>query len=325
MKTESSAGWQRRDLLKGGAVIAAGVALASPAQAAPAATTITAVDTSHATPEVVRFFAAYFRDKSSGDPDATMAHFTPKPFAYIDAILGWPFYTWPELHDLFATVMPGWPEGARSYPTRIIGDATSAVVYFTNNAGLFGPSEMLSIGVVNFAHGKAARWIDYWDGRHFGIANLDGAKLPDDEFPADFRESLVGETADPRLRRVAAALNQALASGDHAGAAALFAPDATFTDLVAHVQVAGTRHITSFLTQAGPLLPYAAGGTKVRHTVGSAAGGGYEWTATGAVPRGLNTLELDRSGKITDFAAMWDGARATDDHLLRLAAAAIER
>jgi len=91
------------------------------------------------------------------------------------------------------------------------------------------------------------------------------------------------------------------------------------------VQVAGTRHIGSFLSNAGTLLPFAGAGTKVRHVVGGAAGGGYEWTATGAVPRGVNTLELDRWGKITSFTSLWDGARVDDDHLLRLAGAAVER
>lgn len=56
--------------------------------------------------------------------------------------------------------MPTWPAWAKSYPTRIIGDATSAVVFFTNTPGLFGPSEMRTIGVVNLQHGKIVRWVD---------------------------------------------------------------------------------------------------------------------------------------------------------------------
>jgi hypothetical protein len=149
--------------------------------------------------------------------------------------------------------------------------------------------------------------------------------VPDDQFPPDFKESLVGETAASRIRRVVARLNQALVAGDTAAATALFAPDASFVDLVSHVQVVGTRQIGSFLAGARGLLPYAGAGAAVRHVVGSDAGGGYEWTATGAVPRGVNTLELDEHGRITGFASMWDGARVDDDHLLRLASAAIER
>jgi len=317
MDNTSTQGWARRNLLKtgalGGSAVAAGLLLPSSASARSAS------------PNVMQWFSAYFRDKSTADPDATMAHFSKRQLNYIDAILGWPFNTWQSLYDLFAEVMPNWPAGARSYPTRIIGDTTSAIVYFTNNAGLFGPSEMRSIGVVNFANGKATRWIDYWDGRHFGVADLERAKLPDDQFPADFRESTVGETAAPRIRQVAAQLNRALAADDPASATALFAPDASFVDLVSHIQVVGRRHIGSFLTGARGLLPGTGRGVKVRHVVGSNAGGGYEWTAPGPVPRGVNTLELDDQGRITSFASMWDGARADDDHLLHLAAAAIER
>jgi len=323
-------GWGRRRLMKsavlGGAAAAAGLALPSAALAsARTAGTSPAIDTSHASPEVARWFSAYFRDKSAADVDATMAHFDRKPFAYIDAILGWPFYTWQSLRDLFAQVMPTWPGGAKSTPTRILGDATSALVYFTNDAGLFGPSEMRAIGVVNFEHGRAARWVDYWDGRHFGIADLDAAKVPDDQFPPDFRESAVGETAANRVKRVSARLNRAFAANDPTAAAALFTPNASFVDLVSHVQVVGPRHISTFLAGSRGLLPYTGEGAEVRHVVGSDLGGGYEWTAAGAVPRGVNTLELDKHGLITSFASMWDGSRVTDDHLLRLAAAAIER
>jgi hypothetical protein len=299
--------------------------LPSVAQASAKPAAFADLDTSHASPDVARWFSAYFRDKSATDVEATMAHFAKSPFAYIDAILGWPFYTWQSLHDLFAQYMPTWPAGAKSTPTRIIGNSTSAVVYFTNDVGLFGPSEMRAIGVVSFVHGKAARWVDYWDGRHFGIVNLDKSKLSDEDFPPDFKESLVGDTAASRIKRVSARLSEAFAANDFAAAAALFAPAASFVDLVSHVQVIGPRHIGSFLAGARGLLPYTGAGAKVRHVVGSDAGGGYEWTASGAVPRGVNTIELDADGRITAFASMWDGARVTDDHLVRLAAAAVER
>jgi hypothetical protein len=177
---------------------------------------------------------------------------------------------------------------------------------------------MRSIGVVNFERGKVSRWVDYWDGRHFGIANLDSDKNPDDQFPSDWRESIVGETASPRIRSVAARLNQTFAPE-------LFAPDATFTDLVSHVQVVGRRSIGTFLAGSRGSLPFVGSGVEVLHVVGSDSGGGYEWTAPGAVPRGVNTLELDRNGLITRFESIWDGARASDDQLLRLASAALER
>ncbi|PRY40467.1 nuclear transport factor 2 family protein [Umezawaea tangerina] len=316
----------RRTLLKtaalGGTAAAAGLAL--PATARASAPT-TAVDTSHASPEVVRVLSAYFRDKSAADVEATMAHFAKRPVTYVDAVVGWPFSTWQELHDLFARYMPTWPAGARSYPTRIVGDATGAIVHFTDDAGLFGPSEIRAVGVVDLTRGRITRWVDYWDGRHFGISDRDALKVPDDRFPTDFKESTVGENAAARTRRVAAELNRAFAADDSAAASALFTPDASFTDLVSHVHVVGRRHIGSFLAGARGLLPYTGSGARVRHVVGSNTGGGYEWTASGAVPRGVNTLELDDAGRITSFTAMWDGAEVEDDRLLRLAAAAVER
>jgi hypothetical protein len=198
-------------------------------------------------------------------------------------------------------------------------------VYFTNDPGIFFPADMQSVSVVNFIDGKIARWLDYRDYNNIGEANLKGMRRPDEQFPADFKESLVGDVATARIKRAAVSLNQALAAEDAAGAAALFAPDATFVDLTAHLRITGPRHITSFLTAAQGTLPYMGPGVVVRHVVGSDLGGGYEWRANGVVPRGVNVLELDGQGLITSFESIWDGSRLDDDELLRLARAAIER
>ncbi|MFD9740847.1 nuclear transport factor 2 family protein [Umezawaea sp. NPDC059074] len=283
------------------------------------------VETSHASPEAVATVTAYFRSKSRRDVDATIAHFSKERFAYIDATLGLEFPSWEGLRDLFAQQLPSWPAGASSYVTRVVGDETSAVVCFANDPGIFFPADMRAISVVNFLDGKIARWIDYWDTNHIGAANLIGFRHADSEFPADFKESVVGDVAADRIKEVAASLNQAFAAGDAAGAAALFSKDATFVDLTAHVHLTGSRHITSFLAAAKGTLPYLGDGTEVRHVVGSAVGGGYEWTATGAVRRGVNVLELDEQGLITRFESIWDGSHLDDDALLRLAKAAIER
>ncbi|MFD8707247.1 twin-arginine translocation signal domain-containing protein [Kitasatospora sp. NPDC059648] len=61
----------------------------------------------------------------------------------------------------------------------------------------------------------------------------------------------------------------ALRAGDAEHAAALFAPDASLTGLVSHVQVAGPRSIASFLGNAGSQLPFVGPGTAVRHVVGA--------------------------------------------------------
>ncbi|MFD4674508.1 hypothetical protein ACFWNN_32630 [Lentzea sp. NPDC058450] len=321
----------RRGVLRGatlgGAALAAtsllpaGVATASDVRQVPGVSTV--IDASHATREVAARFSDYFRTKSSKTPDGLMAFFDRRNTTYIDAILGWPFYTWQELHDLFAEYMPQWPKDGTSSPVRVLGDATSAVVFFTNSVNLFGPSEMRAAGVVNFnRQGRITRWVDYWDGRHFGTDNLNGSKLPDDQFPRDFKESLSGETAASTMRRVSDRLNTLLRNGE--SAASLFAYDAVFEDVSAHLQIIGPRSISAYLTSATGLLPYTGNGVAVRHVAGSAAGGGYEWTATGRVPRGLNALELDEQGKITRLTAVWDGTRVDDQTLISLAQKAIE-
>ncbi|MFF0083078.1 nuclear transport factor 2 family protein [Streptomyces canus] len=337
----SPSGLSRRGMLTGsllaggaiaGTVLVPGPAsAATPARSGPVGTVQvpgvqSSVDVSHTTSRPVELFSSYFRDKSSANPDRTMAHFATSPFTYIDAILGWPFYTWKSLHDFFVQYMPQWPSDARSYPTRIIGGPTGAVVFFTNTPGMFGPSELRLVGVVDFDRaGKIVRWVDYWDGRHFGIANLDALKLPDSQFPPDFRESTVGENASQPLKRVVASLVRALSDRDLAGATALFSPDATLVDHPSHLHITGRRSIGSFFEGAGSRLPMAGAGLAVRHVVGGDLGGAYEWTASGVVPRGVTTLELDPWGRIARLDAMWDGARVDEDTLLALARAAVER
>lgn len=306
----------------GGTAVAAGLVL-SPAALAAVTAPSGPVDISHATSDAARFFAAFFRDKGAADPDATMSHFSRPGLTYIDAVLGLSWSTWSGLHDAFESFMVNWPHPASAYTTRILGDATSAVIFMVDGAGLFGPNEIRAVSAVDFAHGKATRWIDYWDSRPFGVANRDALKVPAYQFPTDFRESVVGERAPGRIRHAATRLNRALATGDTAAAVALFTPDASFVDLPSHLRIEGPHQITAFLTAAQGLLPYTGGGVTVRHVLGSNAGGGYEWVSTGAVPRGINAIELDDRGRIAAFTSVWDGGLVTDDLLLRLAAAAI--
>ncbi|MGW6930573.1 hypothetical protein ACWGE0_10950 [Lentzea sp. NPDC054927] len=333
--TDEPENLSRRGLLRratlGGAALAttsllpSGLAVASSeVRQVPGITTV--IDTSHATHDVAVRFSEYFRTKSAKNVEGLMTFFAKQPMNYIDAILGWPFYSWQELHDLFAKYMPEWPKDGTSSPVRILGDSTSAVVFFTNSVNLFGPSEMRAAGVVNFnREGRITRWVDYWDGRHFGTDNLNRSRLPADQFPEDFKESTVGETASSTIRRVAGRLNTALRNGDGPAAAALFASDAVFEDVTAHLQIVGPRSIGAYVTSAAGVLPYLGNDVAVRHVVGSSAGGGYEWTAAGkAVPRGLNALELDSHGKITRLTAVWDGTLVTDQSLISLAQKAIE-
>jgi hypothetical protein len=66
----------------------------------------------------------------------------------------------------------------------------------------------------------------------------------------------------------------------------------------------------AYLARALPSLPYGQG-AQVRHVVGGAAGGGYEWTNPGAAaPRGVNVIKLNSRGQIVQLTSIWDGSRS---------------
>jgi len=284
------------------------------------------IDTGHATPEVAALVLRYLARKSAHDLDGWMSFFSRRKITYIDAVAELSYYSWDALRDALSQFMPNWPSDGKSYPTRILGNVTSAIVFFTNTEGLFGPSEIRAAGVVNFRDHKITRQIDYWDGRHFGIANK-AALAPFSPGPVtDFGESTVGETAMPAMKSVVHQLAHALRHGDGTGAAELFAPGAVFEDMPAHLQIVGPRSIGTYLTRAASVLPYTGDGTAVRHIVGSAVGGGYEWTASNnAVSRGVVALELDRWRRITRLTALWDGSLMDGSTLISLSRAAIEQ
>jgi limonene-1,2-epoxide hydrolase len=281
------------------------------------------VDTSHATPELARLVSQFFEAKTSRDVEATLSYFYPKSTTYIDATLGWPTYSWQELHKLFSGLMPNWPATARSYPTKILGDTTSALVFFTDTPELFG-HEIRPMGVINFKDGKIARWIDYWDGREFTLADIKAQRTPEEQFPTDFKESIVGETAKPALKRVATRISEVLKSGAEREAASLFSDDAVLEDQALRTVVTGRLNIGAYLERAAPDLPYGPG-AEVRHVVGGQFGGGYEWTRrSGPIKRGVTALELDRDGRISRFTSVWDGSLLSDNRLSRMQALAIE-
>jgi ketosteroid isomerase-like protein len=284
-----------------------------------------AIDTSHATAEVVALLSSYFTCRNSRDLDGTMSCVHEPSLTYLDATLGLASFSHDELRTAFARFMPNWTDCA-SYPVRILGDSTSALVFFIDTEGMFGPSEIRLAGAIDFRAGKIARWIDYWDGRHFGLDSSNALRLPSDQFPDDFGESEVGEAASPIMQGVANSLTKALRSHDRSLLTELFAADAVFEETTVHVHVASRRSIGTYLADGAGLLPYAAEETVVRHVVGDARGGGYEWTAPGTeVPRGVVGLELDEEGKITRLTSVWDGSLVTDQRLVDMMRLTLER
>jgi len=228
------------------------------------------LDTSHATPEVVELVVSAFRDKTDRDVDAFMAHFSQRHLSYTDGTLGAKYATWSELRAVFAQFMPAWPSTIRSYPTRIIGDARSAMAVFVDSPEMFG-HEIRIIAPIDFRGGKILREVDYWDGRHFGSDATGAIRNPPGQFATDFGEGSVGEQSPAVLRRVVSALATAFAAGDAPAASALFTTDAVFEDLTLHAAVVGQPAIAGFLDRARDVLPYCLG-TSIRHVVGSAQG-----------------------------------------------------
>jgi ketosteroid isomerase-like protein len=310
--------FSRRTALTGLVIGGATVAMAA---GSPAAATPPRPDT--APSDLQALFAGYFAAKSAHDVAATMSFFAHDMVEYADATVGWPFPGWPALQALFAQYMPTWPETARSYSTQILGSQTGAIVRFTNTPQEFG-HEIRGIAVVDIRDGKFVRWVDYWDGRHFGVDATAQLRTPAASFPATFGEAQVGEHATGPAGPVIATFATALAAGDVTTATAALTDDVVLSDLALHTEVIGHQSVTAYLTRAMTELPYGIG-SKVRHIVGGAPGGGYEWTnPTGPVPRGVNAVQLTEAGRISRITAIWDGSLVTPTWITDRTALAIE-
>ena len=213
------------------------------------------VVTSHATPDVAAFFKSYFTAKSQHKPAATTDHFSEAHLTYIDAALGWPFYSKKGMTDLFEQYMPKWPPTGLSYPTRISGDTHSALVAFTDTPELFG-GEIRILAAIDFKDGKIVRWIDYWDGRSFGAETAAKFRTPPDKFPTNFDYDVASDGASPKIKDVAQKLAAAFAAGDAQAADALFSYDAVLLDRALRARILGKLAIGKYLsrTLAQPAL-----------------------------------------------------------------------
>jgi hypothetical protein len=318
----------RRAVLGGAGAITAATVLAGravPAHAAAASAPPVPLpdppqDVTHATPLLVQRVNNLFRDKTARDVNGFIAHFSRNPMYYTDATLGWYVPSRAALQATFAQYMPMWPDTARSYATRIIGDENSAIVEFVDSPELFG-HEIRAIAAVDFRDGLIVREVDYWDGRHFGIDAVNALRTPDAQFPTAYGEQYIAEQSSPALRRVLNRLRSALAVGDTTG---LFAEDAVFEDLALHTEFAGTLAIDAYVGRAYSRLPYGVG-TTVRRTLGSGRGGGYEWIGEGfSGSHGIIAVELDAADRITRFTATWDASRLDDAVMATLLADTLE-
>lgn len=276
-------------------------------------------DISHASPSAAAFFRGYFTAKSLHDANGWLRHFHPSQIVYYDATLGFGWDTRSSLAADLTALTKTWPESAKSYPLRVLGNSASAVVVFVDTPELFG-AELRIIAAFDFRNGKVTRQVDYWDGRNNSAISL---RSPDDQYPHDLGLETVRETAAPEIDTAARRLNTALAAGNASAAADLFSADAIFEDTTTRAQVAGRLAIGRYLQRALSKLPYGPGVT-LRHVLGSAQGGGYEWQTDGLPGNGITALELDGDGAITRLTTVWDASRVSDEEIQSLAVLSIE-
>jgi limonene-1,2-epoxide hydrolase len=284
------------------------------------------VDVTHATKKSAAFFHSFFSAKSRHDVDATMNHFSKSTLTYIDATLGWSFYTHGALRDVYVEYMPKWPATGLSYPTRILGDERSALVAFTDTPELFG-AEIRSLAAIEIMDGKIVRWVDYWDGRHFGTELAARMRTPSDKFPTDFKDATAPANASSKIRAAANRLHATFAGNDAKAAAALFTSDAVYEDMTLRTQILGRRAIERYLGRSLDKLP-AGTGSAIVHVVGNDMGGGFEWQTAPAyrttVRRGITAIALDPEGKVSRLTTVWDGAMLPLDEVKTLVVLSIE-
>ena len=89
-------------------------------------------------------------------PVSTTDHFSEAHLTYIDAALGWPWYSKKAATEVFEMYMPKWLPTGLAYPTRISGDTHSALIAFTDTSELFG-GEIRILGAIDFKDGKIVR------------------------------------------------------------------------------------------------------------------------------------------------------------------------
>ncbi len=86
--------------------------------------------------------------------------------------------------------------------------------------------------------------------------------------------------------------------------------DAVWEDIARNAQLIGRKKIGAMLTRSRDTLPFGSG-ARVRHVVGGAAGGGYEWIAGPALGglSGISAVELDEHGLISRVTTTYDGRK----------------
>ena len=256
------------------------------------------------TTELTSLFDEFFATKSSRDVEGTMAFFSPGLATYTDATLGWDLDSHAALKSAFEQFMPGWQPPGRSYATRILANESSALLHMVDTPELFG-GELRILAAVDLEDGKIVRWVDYWDSSSYDSGLYAQYRTPEESFPRDLKDDQVATRAAPELTAAATALHRAVSEGDE-GVGELLHPDVVIEDWALRTQVVGRIEGSAYLGRVAELAPYARSST-LRHVVGGAHGGGYEWTAGDGLV-GISALELD-DGLVCRLTSTYDSRR----------------
>jgi ketosteroid isomerase-like protein len=245
----------------------------------------------------------FFETKTACDLEGTMSYFAPDMASYIDATLGWDFDSHQALKDVFTQYMPNWAPPARSYATRILSGDTSALVHMVDTPELFG-GELRILAAIDFADGKIVRWVDYWDSSAFDDALYAQFRTPADSFPMDLKDGQVPTVAAPELVEAATALQQAFGVADASATHDLLHTDVVLVDMALRAHVIGRIETVAYLDRVLDQAPYGRS-SELRHVVGGADGGGFEWTAADGLA-GITALERDADGLVTRITSVYD-------------------
>jgi ketosteroid isomerase-like protein len=260
----------------------------------------------------------FFETKTACDLEGTMSHFAPDMASYIDATLGWDFDSHEALKAVFTQYMPNWAPPARSYAAKILAGDTSALVHMVDTPELFG-GELRILAAIDFADDKIVRWVDYWDSSAFDDDLYAQFRTPADDFPTDFKDGEVPSRAAPELVDAATALQQAFAAADAPAAYDLLHTDVVLVDMALRAQLIGRIETVAYLHRVLDQVPYGRS-SELRHVVGGAGGGGFEWTADDGLV-GITALERDHDGLITRITSVYDSRQLQPSRKAALIAA----
>jgi len=266
-------------------------------------------------------------------------------FVFQDATLGFNFAGYQQFAGAFAALLGGFGSvlgpGRSSKIHHVTGDLRyGAVVEHVFPQNTFFSTNGITIQtVIGMSDGLISRNLDYWDSREFGQADIVGGtatsgvavpfgavhpggiplSLPPPAPPGDVALALGVDgraSASPEMVNFVKELAGALSQGSVRDVLGFFTEDALYVNPVIHqgpafygnfdqtIQIRGRRVLRAFFETALGLLPDGPGSTLL-HVVGSVAGGGFEWKASGPYAE----TGLDRSGLVGSTALDFSGGK----------------